>query len=560
MKKEHEKKRVKTAAVQIFTEKGKEEKNLTKILNAINEAAANGAELIVFPEGVNNGYIFDSPEEAHRMATPVPGPFTGALCRKAKEKGVYLGIGILERGPEFNVYNDSLLIDTLGNIAGKYQKNFFIKADKHWFKYGNLGFPVFQTSFGKVGFFICADGRLPESTRALALNGAEVLLNTSNWGGPDQYSVHVPTRAVENHCWVVAADKIKEEPGNKYWGNSFIMNPEGEYLARASETEEEIIYAEIEPWRASDKKLGKYNNFITDRRPELYYLIKEKYNETPVAKVLEELVIPEKMNVQLSIVQISNDGEEPESTLKKALAECKEVNHKFFGDFIVLPELFLFQRSKIKDNLKVYTELSLEALSKFSELARELKVHFVLNIIEKDLDKYYSTAYFIGPRGEIGKYRKVHLWSEEKEWATAGDYFPIFKTDFGYIGIMLGYDGNFPETARCLMLGGADLICWPCDWQAEYEFNFIASERALENKIFIAAANRLDSICKGPSLLIQPLGYPITVLKAEIPYGKQGWISRLFNLSNSRSKKIVQNTCLLKHRRPEIYGVITEKR
>ena len=237
------KKRIRAAAVQIFTEKNKEEKNLAKILNAIDEAAINQAELIVFPEGVNNGYIFDSLEEAHRMSTPVPGPFTEELSKKAREKGVYLGIGILERKPGFEVYNDALLFDPKGNIIGKYQKNFFIKADKHWFKYGNLGFPVFQTSFGKVGFFICADGRLPESARALALNGAEVLLNTSNWGGLDQYSVHVPTRAVENHCWVVAADKIKEEPGNKYWGNSFIMNPEGEYLARASETEEEIIYA-----------------------------------------------------------------------------------------------------------------------------------------------------------------------------------------------------------------------------------------------------------------------------------------------------------------------------
>ena len=199
--------RFKVAAVQMLSFEGQEEANLQRMLARAGEAAATGARLIVFPEASNNGYFFADRADAHRKATPIPGPFTEALGRRARELGVWIATGLFEKGEGDEVFNCALLLGPDGRIAGKYQKNFFIKADKRWFVHGRTGFVVFDTPLGRLGFFVCADGRIPESARCLALAGADVLVNPTNWGAPDQHLFHVPTRAVENRCWVIGATK-----------------------------------------------------------------------------------------------------------------------------------------------------------------------------------------------------------------------------------------------------------------------------------------------------------------------------------------------------------------
>lgn len=548
------------AAGQMFSEKGKELKNLKKILDAIDKASNKGARLIAFPEGMNNGYIFDSPEEAYKMATTIPGSFTDALCEKAKEKKIHVAIGILEKSPDgIGIFNNSVLFSSKGKIIGRYLKNFFIKADKHWLRQGDIGYPCFNTEIGKLGIFICADGRIPEPARCVALNGAEVFLNTSNWGGPDQYLVHVPARAVENRCWVVGVTKIGEDPGNYYTGNSFIMDPFGNYLVQASKDKEEIIYAEIKPALSMDKSEGNNNDIFKDRRPELYGIIGEPFENTPLYKILDEKINPDDMTVQIGAVQVSYNGSSIE-TLREALRECNEANHKYNVELMVLPELFLFDRDDVAKDPSGAASFSMKALDSFTVLAKKIKAYFLLSLVESENGKFYSTAYFVSPEGIKSKYRKTHLWNQEKIWAKPGDSFEVVNTRFGNIGIMLGYDGKFPEVARCLALRGADVILWPCDWQGEYEFKFIAPERTLENKVAVVAANRLDSLAKGSSMVIMPIGYPITTLTVERPHGKKGFISRLMNLSFARSKRIHQNTDLFRDRRPELYHRITEKR
>ena len=546
------------AAAQMTSEKGQERENLKKILGAIDDASGHGAKVIAFPEAMNNGYIFESPEEAHALSTTIPGKFTDALAAKARERKIQIGIGILEKAPDGRgIYNNSLLFSPEGSIIGQYRKNFFIKADKHWLKQGDIGYPTFRTDAGTFGFFICADGRIPEPARCTALNGAQVFLNTSNWGGPDQYLVHVPARAVENRCWVIGVTKIGEEPGNYYTGNSFIMDPHGDRLAQASGDREEIIYAEIDPSTADDKSEGVGNDLFNDRRPELYSILVSPFEETPLFQTLAEKIHPDSMNVQLGAVQISYSGSS-QSTLDEALKECREAHHKYNVEVMVLPEMFLFDREDVAKNPLAAASFSMVALKRFVELARQTGTHCLVNLVEMEGSGCFSTAYFVAPEGVLGKYRKTHLWDKEKIWARPGESLEVIRTPFGNFGIMLGYDGRFPEVARCLALKGADAILWPCDWQREVEFKFIALERALENKLLIVAANRLDSPAKGPSLLVMPLGYPITTLAVERPHGKRGFVSRLLSLAHARSKRIHQNTDLFRDRRPELYRRLVE--
>src|SRR5215468_663423 len=120
----------KVAAVQMLSFEGESDRNLARMLARIAEAAAAGAQLIVFPEASNNGYFFEDRADAHHKATLIPGPFTEALGREAAKHGVWVVSGLFEKGDGDDVFNCAVLIGPDGQLKGKYQKNFFIKADK----------------------------------------------------------------------------------------------------------------------------------------------------------------------------------------------------------------------------------------------------------------------------------------------------------------------------------------------------------------------------------------------------------------------------------------------
>ena len=558
--------RFKVAAVQMLSFEGEQERNLKRMIAHIAEAAAAGARLIVFPEASNNGYFFEDRADAHRKASPIPGPFTEALGQEARKHGVWVVTGMFEQGENDDVFNCAVLIGPDGELVGKYQKNFFIKADKRWFVPGQTGFKTFDTPLGKLGFFVCADGRIPESARCLALGGAEILVNPTNWGAPDQYLYHVPTRAVENRCWVVGATKPRrplDQPQemlayNRFTGCSFIMSPTGEVLVQAGPDEETIIYADIDPSVARDKTFGVGNNLFADRRPELYSVLTSPYEETPLSKFMSEPIVPDQMVRQIAAIQVSPPGE-PNEVLKAAIEQCVEAQRNHGVDLGVLPEHFLFDPKAIARDQKWAADISGKALEQFIKVCSSIKLWLFAHLVEFDRGHFYSTVYCIGPDGLLGKYRTTHLWDAERDWATPGDDIPIFQTPFGNVGVMVGYEGMIPEVARVLALRGADLIVWPTTWRAPAEFRYVAHERAMENRIVLIAANRQDSAVEGPSMLIQPAGYPQNTLASELPHGRRGFVTRFAQLSASRSKRETSNTDLLIHRRPELYKALTAR-
>ena len=557
----------KVAAVQMLSFEGEPEQNLDRMLRRIDEAAEAGATLVVFPEASNNGYFFEDRSDAHEKATPIPGPFTDALGTRARKHGVWVVAGMFEQGDGDNVFNCAVLIGPNGQLVGKYQKNFFIKADKRWFVPGQTGFKTFDTPLGNLGFFVCADGRIPESARCLALNGAEILVNPTNWGAPDQYLYHVPTRAVENRGWVIGATKPRrplDQPQemlayNRFTGCSFIMNPMGEVQAQAGPDEETIIYAEVEPATARDKTFGTANDLFADRRPELYSVLTSAYQDTPLSKVMSEPIVPDQMVRQIAAIQVSAPGK-PEEVLKAAIDQCVEAERNHGVDLGVLPEHFLFDPCEIARDPDAAAKVSSEALEQLVALCRRIGIWLLPHLVEFDRGHFYSTVYVVGPDGLSGKYRSTHLWGAERVWATPGDDISIFRTPFGNVGVMIGYEGMIPEVARVLALRGADLIAWPTSWRDKSEYRYIAHERAMENRIVLIAANRQDSAVEGPSILIQPAGYPQNTLASELAHGRRGFVTRFAQLSASRSKRETNNTDLLIHRRPELYSILTERR
>ncbi len=530
---------VKVAAVQISSETNEADGNLRKIKKKITEAAENGAELIVFPECSNSWYVFKDPDHARRCATTIPGPLTDGISQSASEYKVYVAMGLSEWEDYKSLFNTSLLFGPDGSILGKYRKLLLRATDQAWFQEGDLGHPVFDTKVGRIGLFICADARIPEIARNEALMGAEVLLNSSCWGGREQYLIHVPTRAVENRVWIVSADKVGPEPPFNYPGHSFVISPSGEVVAEAGE-EEEIIYATIDLKLARNKKLNLHNDIFKDRRPNTYEALGRPIEETPLYNILRMPVIPEKMCIQGGVLQLEL-GAHLEAVLSGIRTAAMHGSR-----LMVLPEMSLAEgpvksrREAIEASIDVPGPLTKEV----EEVAEKCSCFVVAGLIEREDDRLYNTAVLIGPKGIIGKYRKMHLWRREKEWFIQGNLgYPIFETPFGNIGIMIGYDGFFPEVPGVLTLMGADLIAWPCDWTSLLYPRYIAPARALENRVFVMAANWVGTAggetLIGQSRIVDPLG---RVLAQAVGDGEQYSHSRCMDLAMARCKRIDPRT------------------
>ena len=117
-------------------------------------------------------------------------------------------------------------------------------------------------------------------------------------------------------------------------------------------------------------------------------------------------------------------------------------------------------------------------IAQISEVCREYGCAVAVPQIISEDERIYPSSVLVGPNGDIvGTYRKVHLTAEDREWATAGDAFPVFDTPFGRVGMMMGYDGLFPEASRCLGVGAADMILWSANFRNPLERQWLTVPR-----------------------------------------------------------------------------------
>ena len=276
--------KIKVAAVQMDPKLGQKKRNLDRALTFIDKAVDRGTELIVFPECSLNGYCFNNLGEAKEFAEPIPGPATQTLERICSETGICVVFGLFERDRD-QVYNSAILM-TPDGIGGVYRKVHlpFLGGDRFTTP-GNHPFTVYETPVGRVGLIICYDAAFPEATRSMALDGAEIIVLPTNWPEaahrfPGQV---IPTRSVENTVFYIACNRVGEERGCRFLGRSVICDPTGETLAEGSPDQEEILFAEILPSAARQKRVvieeGSYElNRIGDRRPEMYKRLMSPYN------------------------------------------------------------------------------------------------------------------------------------------------------------------------------------------------------------------------------------------------------------------------------------------
>lgn len=249
---------------------GRKQENFEKVFSAVD---ADVLDLLVLPELFATGYQFLSGDEVASLAEPVPeGETTSELCDFSRKKKLYIVAGLAEAG-KGGYYNSAVLTGPEGFI-GSYRKVHLFADEKKFFAPGDSGFRVWETGIGRIGIMVCFDWFFPESTRTLAVMGADVIAHPSNLVLP-YCPDSMPVRCLENRVYAVTANRIGSEQrqeGKKltFIGQSEIVGPDGKIIKRASAEEEVLMTADIDPCAARDKRLNEFNDLIGDRRPGFY--------------------------------------------------------------------------------------------------------------------------------------------------------------------------------------------------------------------------------------------------------------------------------------------------
>lgn len=266
----------KAAAVQMDCQLGDIELNLRRMREFLEMAAANDAQLVVFPECALAGYCYRSKEEAWPFAQMIPGPATKEIAAECEKLNLFAVFGLLEKD-ESHLFNSVACVGPSGLIASYRKTHLPYLGIDRFVTPGNRPYQVFDLGGLRVGILICFDGSFPEPCRVLALQGADLIVLPTNWPeGAWCSSAHTPAmRAHENHLYFLACNRVGIEGAFRFIGRSRITDWNGVDLAYLEEAKEGMILAELDPQAARQKRVvnvpGEYElDRIAGRRPELY--------------------------------------------------------------------------------------------------------------------------------------------------------------------------------------------------------------------------------------------------------------------------------------------------
>jgi len=260
-------------------------RNLDKALARIDEAAARGARVICLQELFRSRYFCQS-EEARNfdLAEPIPGPTTEALSAAAAARKVVIVGSIFERRTEGIYHNTAVVLDIDGRLAGRYRK-MHIPDDPHYYEKfyftpGDLDFTAHRTAHAMVGALVCWDQWFPEAARLVALAGAQIVFYPTAIGWERGEIEAVRRRqlqawetvqrghAIANGMFVAVVNRVGAEDSLEFWGNSFVVDPLGEVIARAGAGAEEILIADCNLGLIEETRRNW--PFLRDRRIDAY--------------------------------------------------------------------------------------------------------------------------------------------------------------------------------------------------------------------------------------------------------------------------------------------------
>lgn len=260
---------------------------IEKHLRLIKEAADENAQIVCLQEIFYGPYFCaEQNTKWYDSTEPIPdGPTTRLMREQAKKYGLVLIVPMYEMDITGVYYNTTAVIDAGGEYLGKFRKIHIphVQAgaspytgfwEKYYFKPGNLGHPVFQTAFAKIGVYICYDRHFPEGPRILGLNGAEIAFNPSaTVAGLSEYlwKLEQPAHAVANVYFVGAVNRVGTEAPwdlGHFYGSSYLCDPKGQMIAQGSRDMDDVVVGDLD--LEMIREVRNTWQFYRDRRPECY--------------------------------------------------------------------------------------------------------------------------------------------------------------------------------------------------------------------------------------------------------------------------------------------------
>ena len=271
------------------------QKNFDRAVEFIREAAGNKAEIVCLPELFRSQYFCQTEDHDNfALAEEVPGKSTTALSELARELGVVIVASLFEKRSAGLYHNTAAIIDSDGKLLGKYRKMHIpddpLYHEKFYFAPGDLGFKAWDTQRGKIGVCICWDQWYPEAARLTALQGAEIIFYPTAIGwhpsekaefGKAQHAAWETIQrghAIANGIYVVVVNRVGQEGKLTFWGQSFVADPFGRIIAKASPDRDEVLVVECDLSRIEETRQNW--PFLRDRRIDAYEGLRFRFGDS----------------------------------------------------------------------------------------------------------------------------------------------------------------------------------------------------------------------------------------------------------------------------------------
>jgi N-carbamoylputrescine amidase len=255
----------------------KREENHDRAEALLKEAARQGAEVACLQEIFATWFFAQTLDpKGQELAEPIDGPTVTRMRAVARALHLWLVVPFYERIMAGELYNAAVLVDAGGAIVGHYRKHHIPMSshfqEKFYFRPGNLGYPVYDSPYGRIGIMICYDRHFPEAARALGLNGAQVVFvptaTTIRGYSRSVWEAELRGHAIANGYFVGGVNRVGVELDSQYYGSSVFIDPIGQTIAQAGDKEDEVLVAELSLERLEE--IRRAWPFYRDRRPETY--------------------------------------------------------------------------------------------------------------------------------------------------------------------------------------------------------------------------------------------------------------------------------------------------
>ena len=463
--------------------------NLATCLHMLDEASQCEPDLIVLPEFCNHLSWYDDKQHCYDVSVAIDGPFLAAIAEKAAQLNCFVVVNCTVQREGGTATGSSLLYSRQGELLADNTKQIYIGHENDYLERATEEGPVVSTEIGRLGLYACMDGVINETPRCLALNGAQVMLNSLNSFATDEASLHIPVRAAENKVFVVAANKVgplvPEEmvPGISAAtgippefldgaGESQIVAPDGTVLAKAPRTGEAYVYADIQPGLADDKRRPDGTDVFAGRRPALYSAIAQD----PSGQPLPAMEGPTQANAAIVQLADSADLDELSGALNSVAGGA---------ELIVLPPL-----AGSGDDLAARAAAGQAALEVITRDCGEATV--VTSLLLADAGEFQHAAVAIDRTGLALAQPQVHR-SERFAFSTPASGFDSVERSFGRLAVLTSDDSIYPETFRLLAMQGVEVVALPLQPLEQWELTTGLLERSAENRInLVVVPDRAD--------------------------------------------------------------------